>query len=388
MIPLASRHPLDPLSADEITEAVAVLRAAKSLDDSWRFASIELVEPPKSEVAAYAPGAPLARRARIVCWSRTERGSVHSAVLLLGDGVVESWEAHPGKQPNVTVDEFHFGHEALRANPEVIALLAERGITDLDLVIFDIWAFSGYLVPDEHKHRRVGWTDIWRRDSPNANPYANPVSGLCLLVDLDTGELLEIETDRDTSDGRPMGEYVPELVPGLEQRTDRKPLEISQPEGPGFTVDGNLLTWQNWSMRIGFNHREGLVLHTVAYDDAGRRRPIAHRMSFAEMIVPYRDPTPTHARRTAFDIGEWGLGFMTTSLTLGCDCLGEIRYLDAVLHDALGNPTTIEQAICLHEEDAGVLWKHVDEHAGTEIRRMRRMVVSFHATVANYEYIT
>ena len=89
-------------------------------------------------------------------------------------------------------------------------------------------------------------------------------------------------------------------------------------------------------------------------------RPVAHRLSFAEMVVPYRDPTPDHYRRTAFDIGEWGLGFMTTSLELGCDCLGEIAYLDAVLHDTRGEPYTIPNAICIHEEDNAVLWKHVD----------------------------
>ena len=105
------------------------------------------------------------------------------------------------------------------------------------------------------------------------------------------------------------------------------------------------------------------------------------------MVVPYRDPTDDHKARTAFDIGEWGLGFMTTSLELGCDCLGEITYLDAVVHDAGGEPNTIRNAICIHEEDNGVLWKHVDPDAGTEVRRARRLVVSFHATVANYEYL-
>ena len=105
------------------------------------------------------------------------------------------------------------------------------------------------------------------------------------------------------------------------------------------------------------------------------------------MVVPYRDPCPDHHRRTAFDIGEWGLGYMTTSLELGCDCLGEITYVDAVLTDSRGEPYTITNAICLHEEDDGVLWKHVDEKAGAEVRRSRRMVVSFHATVANYEYL-
>jgi primary-amine oxidase len=140
-------------------------------------------------------------------------------------------------------------------------------------------------------------------------------------------------------------------------------------------------------MRLGFNYREGPVIYQVAYDDHGTRREIAYRMSFTEMVVPYRDPSFDHYRRTAFDIGEWGLGFMTTSLELGCDCLGEIRYLDATLHDTKGEPYTIRNAICLHEEDNGVLWKHVDHDLGAEVRRMRRLVVSCHATVANYEYL-
>jgi primary-amine oxidase len=56
----------------------------------------------------------------------------------------------------------------------------------------------------------------------------------------------------------------------------------------------------------------------VSYDDQGVEREIAYRLSFAEMIVPYRDTSFDHYRRTAFDIGEWGAGFMTTSLELGC----------------------------------------------------------------------
>ena len=95
------------------------------------------------------------------------------------------------------------------------------------------------------------------------------------------------------------------------------------------------------------------------------------------MIVPYRDSSEDHYRRTAFDIGEWGLGFMTTSLELGCDCLGEIRYLDAVLHNSKGEPYTITNAVCIHEEDNAVLWKHVDHDAGAEVRRMRRLTISF-----------
>ncbi len=64
------------------------------------------------------------------------------------------------------------------------------------------------------------------------------------------------------------------------------------------------------------------------------------------------------------------------SLQLGCDCLGDIHYLDAVVADDLGNPRTITNAICLHEEDHGVLWKHTDIFTGArEVRRQRRLVM-------------
>ena len=242
-------------------------------------------------------------------------------------------------------------------------------------------------MPEAHRGGRVGWADVWYRSREGSSPYANPVTGLHFVVDLNRMELLEIEDTHRVDEPQTMGEYVPHLVPGLELREDLKPLEISQPEGVSFALEGNLIRWQKWSLRVGFNHREGMVLHTVGYEDGGRTRPVAHRLSFAEMVVPYRDPTTDHYRRTAFDVGEWGLGFMTTSLELGCDCLGEIAYLDAVMHDTRGEPYTIRNAICIHEEDDAILWKHVDAQAGAEARRSRRLVLSFHVTVANYEYL-
>ncbi|MGY1813592.1 primary-amine oxidase [Blastococcus sp. SYSU D00820] len=379
-------HPLDPLSADEFRAAAAILRRDRGVDDRWRFAAIELREPAKDVVRAFRSGDPIRREARVTCWSRDE-GTPYKAVVSLTDDAVVSWEAVPGQQANMTLDEWHEAHEVLIRHPDVVAALARRGITDLDLVLIDTWAYGHSLIPEGLQDRRVGWTDVWRRSVPGGNPYANPVMGLHFVVDLNTMELLQIEDSAAPAQPEVMGEYVPALVPGLQQRTDVRALEITQPEGVSFTLDGSELRWQNWTMRLGFNYREGLVLHRVGYRDGEQVRPVAHRLSFAEMVVPYRDPSPDHHRRTAFDIGEWGLGFMTTSLKLGCDCLGDITYVDAVLHDSRGEPYTIENAICLHEEDDGVLWKHVDEVAGSEVRRSRRMVVSFHATVANYEYL-
>ncbi|MBV9366002.1 MAG: primary-amine oxidase [Solirubrobacterales bacterium] len=384
--PAAAKHPLDPLSAEEIRQVVAILRRDQGVGPGWRFGMIELHEPPKAVVRAFSPGDVVAREADVVCWRRDDGQTFKGRVSIAEDRVV-AWEHRPGAQANFTADEFHECGDALKQDPRVIAALERRGIRDMSRVLVDTWAYGGLLVPEKHRDRRVGWTDVWYSSEEGANPYAHPITGLHFVVDMNSLELLEVEDSGVVERPGTMGEYVPRLVPGLRLRDDVRPLEVVQPEGVSYVLEGNELRWQRWSMRLGFNPREGLVIHTLGYEDGDRRRPVAHRLSFAEMIVPYRDPSDDHKARTAFDIGEWGLGFMTTSLELGCDCLGEITYVDAVVHDSRGEPQTIGNAICIHEEDDGVLWKHVDPAAGAEVRRSRRLVVSFHATVSNYEYL-
>lgn len=380
-------HPLDPLTAGEIRQATGILRRDRGIGPSWRFASVELREPAKSVLPSREADPAAPREAIVVCWDRAD-GQAFRAVVSLTSDEVTNWEHLPGQQPNMTVDEWHECDEMLRAHPALVRALARRGITDISRVLTDMWAYGAALVPERYRGRRVGWSDVWYRDSDQGNPYAHHVTGLHPVVDLNAMTLLELEDsyqDGAPADPEVMGEYLPSLIPmRLREVT---PLHVSQPEGVGFTVDGYQLSWQNWQLRVGFNYREGLVLHQVGFRDGERLRPVAHRLSFAEMVVPYRDASPDHYRRTAFDIGEWGLGFMTTSLSLGCDCLGDITYLDAVVHDSRGEPLVIPNAICIHEEDSGVGWKHVDERAGTEVRRARRLVVSFHVTVANYEYL-
>ena len=380
-----AQHPLEPLSADEFRQTATILRREQHMGDSFRFASIELKEPPKEAVKAWRPGDAVPRTSFAVVLDRAENQTYEATVDLTNDAVV-SFELIPGVTPNFTMDEFHAVDEAMRTHADVIAALAGRGFTDLSLVLMDVWTYGKAMMPEQHTHRRLGWCDLWARETPEGNPFAHPISGLKLLVDLNTLELLEIEDHHDYGHPDVDAEYIPSIR-GTTVRTDLKPLHITQPEGSSFTVEGTELKWQNWTMRLGFNYREGPVIYQVTFDDQGTARDVAYRMSFAEMVVPYRDPTFDHYRRTAYDIGEWGLGFMTTSLELGCDCLGEVAYVDATLHDWTGEPREIKNAICLHEEDNAVLWKHVDERTGAEVRRQRRMVVSCHVTVANYEYL-
>lgn len=384
---LSLRHPLDPLTEQEIVDSAALLHDRHGVGEGWRFASIELQEPSKEALGSWTAQDTVPRVARIVCWELAS-GETFVALVDLVAAVVGAFDLQPGRQANMTTDEAAECDRMLRAHPDVVEVLRRRGITDLELVYMDTWTYGDFLIPQQYKGRRVAWTDTWLRTSARSNPYAGPVDGLHCIVDLNAMELLEIhDAVPSTRPPDSQGEYLPELLPGLAQRSDVRPLEVTQFRGPSFTIEGRLLRWQKWSVRVGFNHREGLVLHTLSYDDDGRERSIAHRLSIAEMVVPYRDPSNDHQARTAFDVGEWGLGFMTTSLALGCDCLGEIAYLDAVVHDSRGRARVIPNAICIHEEDDRVLWKHVDPVSGAEVRRSRRLVISSHVTVANYEYL-
>ena len=293
---LTNSHPLDPLSADEIRQAAAIVRRDRKIGDTWRFASIELKEPSKDALAAGPPGA---REAIVVCWDRAD-GLAHRATVSLTGDKVTTWEDLPGQQPNMTVDEWHECDEMLRAHPAVAEALARRGITDMSLVLTDMWAYGAALVPELYKNRRIGWSDVWYRGSELGNPYAHHVTGLHPVVDLNTMTLLELEDSYEEATGADpevMGEYLPSLLPmRLREVT---PLEISQPEGVGFTLDGHLLSWQNWQLRLGFNHREGLVLNQVAVRD-GQRSALGGAPALVRRdggAVPGRQPGPLPADR-------------------------------------------------------------------------------------------
>ena len=52
----SSRHPLDPLTAGEIRQAVSVLAGDRRVSSAMRFVSVGLREPAKQEVASFRPG--------------------------------------------------------------------------------------------------------------------------------------------------------------------------------------------------------------------------------------------------------------------------------------------------------------------------------------------
>ena len=213
-----AQHPLEPLSADEFRRTAAILRRDQGLSDSWRFASIELKEPAKSDVRSWRDGDPLPRTSFAVLWNREDNQTWEGTVDLTGDKVV-SWTHVPDVTPHFTVDEYHDVDEAMRAHPDVIAALAERGITDMSLVLIEVWTYGRAMMPEQWRDRRLGWCDIWYRATPEGNPYAHPVSGLKVVVDVNSLELLALENDHDHGQPQVDAEYVPGPWTG-EQRTD------------------------------------------------------------------------------------------------------------------------------------------------------------------------
>ena len=139
-------HPLEPLGADEFRQVAELLRRDCGLTQSYRVASIELKEPPKADVRAWRLGQVVHRKAFAVVWNRADN-ETYEATLDLSDGRVESFVHVPGACPNFTVDEYHDVDEAMRAHPDVIAALAARGITDLSLVLIEVWTYGKALMP-------------------------------------------------------------------------------------------------------------------------------------------------------------------------------------------------------------------------------------------------
>lgn len=393
-----TRHPLEPLSAEEIAATSAILTRERSLSEAVRFVSIELHEPSKRTVLGLTEGQSPDRETFVVLRDQQNRITIESIVSLTR-GEVLSWREVPGVQPAFTRDELEKCVALVLADPRFQQAMLRRGVADLSLVLIDLWAAGNTGPQDDPAGGRLIRPLTFIRCGTYDNRYARPVEGLVVLVDLDQMQVREVADHGVVPLPERPGNYIPELVTGQIEgysdnfppvnrlREDLRPIEVTQPDGPSFTVEGHAVAWQKWRLCIGYNPREGLVLHQVGYEDRGRLRPILYRASLSELYVSYGDPNPTQWIKHVFDEGEWGIGPVLNYLVRGCDCLGDIRYFDVVVNDANGNPRTLSNAICLHEEDAGVGWKHTDGLLGhMETRRNRRLVVSCFATLNNYEY--
>ena len=385
----AAAHPLEPLSAEEHEAAFAIVRAhfAAGLGlppDALLFPFIALEEPPKAVVKSWTGGD--FPRAATVHVMHLPSNRTWIATVDLRTGSVTSLQLTPtGTQPAITASEFVLADELVRAYEPWLAAMRARGL-DPDDVYIDVWA------PGDQEGE-TGQTRLLRalaflRGAPveeydpanPQNPYVRPVEGVVVTLDMNQQRVVSM-TDTVL---RPVSR---ESGNAATRRTGLKPMRISQPNGGGFEVTGRVVRWQNWQFYAVLHPREGLVLYDVRYDDGGRLRPIAYRLSLSEIYVPYGVADRNWSWRTAFDVGEYNLGQYAQTLEPNRDVPEHTFFFDALFGTDTGETLELPDTLGMYERDNGILWTRTDpSNYARDTRGRRELVLTWNAWIGNYIY--
>ena len=379
-------HPLDPLSAAEITAVVAAVRDGH--DGDLRFVSVTMREPGKDALAAFAAAGTVPPREAEVVALEPAAAAAWEGLVEVGGGV-RSWPRLEGRQPAIMPEEYESSRAAdARRTPTSWPRSPAAASTTLAR------AASTRSPPAPgatSRGRRRGASAVplaWVRPDADRQPVRAPDRG--------RRRPGRPPPRRGARDRRPRarravppgdGEYRPSHT-ALPDRTGLKPLEITQPEGPSF----DRRRQPRPLAEAGRSASASRPARASSCTSSGTTTAGGHaRSSTAPRSARWPSRTATRARRGTSTprstSARTSSARSRTRSTLGCDCLGEIRYFDATVANGSGEPVVIRNAICMHEEDFGLLWKHWDFRTGeTEVRRSRRLVISSISTIGNYDY--
>ncbi|MBS1724333.1 MAG: hypothetical protein JSS66_15430 [Armatimonadetes bacterium] len=367
------KHPLDPLTEEEVKTVRKVMLDSKTATRYAQFASVCLSEPSKSDVLSFKPGDAIQRKAKVFFYEPKANESVEAIVDIDKKTVEKSTVVK--KQSTFGREDNQLSDRLLRTNPDWLAALKKRGIDPLDAGVGTM-PNRGYVdvKPDGSRYvLAVTYVD------DKVNP--GEVSDLLALVNV-TKRKVEWVRDGGGSVRRSDADEDPTNPDRLEPtRTAPKALKTTMPDGATWTMEGSELKWQNWRFRIGTDPRVGLVLYTVGYEDGGKVRPVLYRASLSELFVPYGDPK--FLMVNWFDAGEFGMNTaFPSSFVPGNDAPENAKFLSAMSVSPDGRPRTLPNSIAVYERDGGVLWRH-----GGESRRARDLVVASIHQAGNYDYI-
>ena len=373
--PPASSHPLDPLSAAEITVTEDVLRARGLLTPSRRVMTLDLQEPRKADVLA-ARAVP--RHSFALLYDARKNETMEVSVNI-GARTVLSARVVPGVEPALDDVDAARTDAIVRGDSTWRAALARRGLRagEADVLAWTAGNFDTLAPPRDRMVHAVTYAKATR-----ANEMARPVEGLWAEVNLtsgvmhvrDEGVIPVPDAASEAAAWRPLPSPLT-AEPPASAWTD------AAWDGAGVPVNGHEVRWHRWRFRVAIHAREGMVLYDAGFDDGTGVRPVMYRASLSEMVVPYGDPGPGWYYRNSFDAGELGIGAGVARLRAGTDCPRNATLMDAVLADDRGRPRTRQGAIALFERDGGIAWKH-----GDDVRRARELVVYSMSRLGNYDY--
>lgn len=390
-VPAPSRHPFLSLQPDEVLLTSDTIRAKHPGKDIL-FRSIGIKEPSRAQCVSFIQGkGPAPARRTYVSYQVKGEATVFEDIIDLSNGeTFRSRDLGAATYPPATNFDMERLEDIVLSDPLVQAEIERLKLPEGAVVQPEPWPYGTESSTPERRQYQV-WMflkslDPVAHEHPSSNHFAHPLDFSVVVDDL-TMKVTRIDrlpmtpgeirvddeaAGRRTWQPNPDAEYAADLQPKL--RDDLRPIHVSQPEGVSFRVsgDGEVVEWQKWRFHLDFNWREGVVLRDVTYDG----RPTFYRLSLAEMTVPYGDPRVPYHRKSAYDLGEGGAGCMSNDLELGCDCLGVIRYFDRWINDHEGKPQMLKNAICMHEVDNGIGWKHTNYRTGrAEVTRNRELVI-------------
>lgn len=378
-VPLLAASPLDSITADEIATAAAVCKASPKFVEGSAFAIVSLNEPAK---ALILEGKPVAREAFVVLLDR-DHNKTSEVIVDLGAKSIRSWKTIENVQPSVVIEEYVIAPEIIKADPRFIEAMRKRGIEDLSKVKVDAWA-PGFL-GDMADGSRIVRAIFFYKDDEDSNWYSRPIEGVVAVINLTKRTVLQVTDSGVVPISKDKGSLDPKSNEPL--RPAPKPLQIVQPQGAGFSMNGGDVEFENWRFHVGLDPREGLVLHRVRWVDGGKERSVLYRASLSEMVVPYGDADPNWAWRSAFDVGEYGIGRLASPIERNVDAPENALLIDFPVANDAGGVQNLRDAVAIFERDGGLLWKHYDiDRDYNESRRGRQLVVMFIATVGNYDY--
>jgi len=233
----------------EITQVRDVLRRQGLLPETARIAYLGLLDPSPGESEPE-------RRFRVFLHDMTGKPPKDIVVSLTQRRVTSAVELDTmvtGELP-VLVEELGVVEQLLAADGQWLAALAKRGIDVSTVRVAPLTA--GVFEYPEERGRRILRGLGYVQDHPADNPWAHPIDGLVAYVDVGNRTVDQVLDFGVAAQPAEHANYTDPSLTGHLRET-LKPISITQPEGPSFTVSGgNHVEWEKWSLDIGFDARE------------------------------------------------------------------------------------------------------------------------------------